>query len=118
MAKMLEEYCTRMLGEYAKQGFTAHEDDDHFLVVEHYGEEIARFNANKITITKMQLACHQHLNKDVVAGELAQDEGVDWQEETRQLFSYLIEQRGLTRTNAVALIRLIAMAFKGKENES
>jgi uncharacterized protein YozE (UPF0346 family) len=68
MAKLAEEYCTKALGEYAELGFTAHEDDDHFLVVCHYGEEIARYNATTVKFDEVLKDCHQHYNEDVLLG--------------------------------------------------
>jgi len=68
MAKMLEDYCTKALGEYADMGFTAHEDGDHFLVVEHYGQEIGRYNATKVSFDEVRKDCHQHYNEDVLLG--------------------------------------------------
>lgn len=67
MAKMLEIYCTKALGEYAELGFAAHEDD-HFLVVEHYGQEIARYNATTVSFDEVLKDCHQHYNEDILLG--------------------------------------------------
>jgi len=62
MAKMLESYCTKALGEWADYGFTAHEDGDHFLVVEHYGQEIGRYNATTVSFDEVRKDCCQHYN--------------------------------------------------------
>jgi hypothetical protein len=68
MAKMLESYCTKALGEWVDYGFTAHEDGDHFLVVEHYGQEIGRYNATTVSFDEVLKDCHQHYNEDVLLG--------------------------------------------------
>lgn len=65
---MTEEICTHALGGYKKHGFIAYETDDHTLVIEHYGEVIARLNATKTTIAELQQVCHQHLNEDILLG--------------------------------------------------
>lgn len=66
MARMTEETCTHALGSYKDKGFSAYESDDHTLVIEHYGETIARLNATKATIDEIQHVCHQHLNEDIL----------------------------------------------------
>lgn len=68
MAKLAQAICTAALGEYKDKGFTAYEDGDHFLVIEHYGEEIARFNATKVELEEIKKVCHQHYNEDILLG--------------------------------------------------
>ena len=68
MSKLAQGICTAALGEYADKGFTAHEDGDHFLILEHYGVEIARYNASKVEPSEVLKDCCQHYNEDVLLG--------------------------------------------------
>jgi len=66
MVRLAKDYCTKALGEYKDLGFIAYEADDHTLIIEHFSEVIARFNAHAATIENIQRACHQHYNEDIV----------------------------------------------------
>ena len=65
MPKLAQELCTRGLGKYAEMGFTAYEEDDHTLVLEHEGKFVGRFSVTGVTLEELQKACHQHLNEDI-----------------------------------------------------
>ena len=68
MSRLAEGICTAALGEYKDKGFTAHETDDHLLVIEHYGKEIARYNVTKVELEEVKQDCHQHYNEDILLG--------------------------------------------------
>lgn len=68
MSRLAEAICTAGLGKYKDLGFTAYEDDDHFLVIEHHGKEIARYNVTKVELEEVQQDCHQHYNEDILLG--------------------------------------------------
>ena len=57
----LEQLLTDSLGDYKNIGYRRYEaDSDHLIILEHKGEEVAKFSATGATPMAILEECHRH----------------------------------------------------------
>lgn len=59
--KGMQSILTASLGDYAEQGFSLYQLDDHVLALDHKDDSVCTFSAEGATIPKIRQECQRHL---------------------------------------------------------